>query len=379
MKRVSTTSIRVAVLFGGPSPEHDVSVLTGLQAARGLTNESLVTAVRALYWSKSGAWFEVIPALEASEFVNGPPAGARPFELVASKDGGFVAKGGRLGARAKPLAVDAAVVCCHGGPGEDGSLQGALDCAGVAYTGPTAAAAALGMDKLATTGVLQSAGIPVLVREALFVDASEPAFPGPYIVKPRYGGSSIGIDVVKDFSTALARLDTNVHLRRGAVIEPYRDDLFDLQIAVRTWPELSLSAIERPIVRDETAEILDYVDKYAGGEGMLSAPRELPAKIDRAVESEVRRIAKLAAGLLGARGVNRIDFLSDGNSIYVNEINTVPGSLARHLFVEPRVAFGDLLIGLIREAIERPAMEFSSAGADGSVLKEAGTIAAKLA
>ena len=369
----------MAVLFGGPTPEHDVSVLTGLQAARALVNERTVVAAHALYWSKSGAWFEVIPVLEASAFIDGPPSGARPMELIVSPGGRFVPKGGRLGVRPRPIAIDAAVVCCHGGPGEDGSLQGALDCAEIPYTGPTAAAAALGMDKLATAGVLQSAGVPILSRQSLRGDSAEPVFPGPYIVKPRFGGSSIGIDVVKDFSTAIARLATNPHLRRGAVIEPYRDDLFDLQVAVRTFPELALSAIERPLVRDETAEILDYADKYAGGEGMLSAPRELPAKIDRAVEVELRRIAKAAAKLLGARGVNRIDFLSDGSSIYVNEINTIPGSLARHLFIEPTVAFGNLLLDLIREAIERPAMAFSSAGADGSVLREAGNIAAKLA
>jgi len=376
---VSTTSWRVAVLFGGPSPEHDVSVLTGLQAARALVDDAAISAVHALYWSKSGSWFEVIPALEASAFIDGPPQGARPLEFVVSPGGGFTPKGGRLGVRPKAISLDAAIVCCHGGPGEDGSLQGALDCAEIHYTGPTAAAAALGMDKLATTAVLQSAGIPVLSRQALTEDSAEPVFPGPYIVKPRFGGSSIGIDVVKDFSTAVGRLGTNPHLRRGAVIEPYRDDLYDLQVAVRTFPELRLSAIERPLVRDETAEILDYADKYAGGEGMLSAPRELPAKIDRAVEAELRRIAKTSAELLGARGVNRIDFLSDGRSIYVNEINTIPGSLARHLFIEPIVAFGTLLLDLVREAIERPAMTFSSAGADGSVLREAGNIAAKLA
>ncbi|MGB9112850.1 MAG: hypothetical protein WCF24_09010, partial [Acidimicrobiales bacterium] len=291
----------------------------------------------------------------------------------------FAARPGRLAGRHKPLAIDVAVVCCHGGPGEDGSLQGALDCAGVAYTGPSAANAALGMDKLATAGVLGTAGIPVLPRLSFNEATPEPTFPGPYVVKPRYGGSSIGIEVVKDFVTAHALLSTNAHLWRGAVIEPYRDDLFDLQVAVKTYPQLSLSAIERPLVRDETAEILDYADKYAGGEGMASAPRELPAKIPDTLERDLRSIATDAAILLGARGVNRIDFLTDGERAYVNEINTIPGSLARHLFINPRLAFSSLLTDMIEEAFERPAMTFSSAGADGSVLREAGNIAAKLA
>jgi D-alanine-D-alanine ligase len=372
-------SLRVAVLFGGPSPEHDVSVLTGLQAARALAVEPEVAAVHALYWTKAGSWFEVASSLEARAFVDGLPEDAKEVELVAGPDGGFVSRAGRHGFRTRSLEIDATIVCCHGGPGEDGSLQGTLDSAHLAYSGPTAAGAALGMDKLATTGVLAAAGVPTLPRVILDAQVPGADFPGPYIVKPRYGGSSIGIDVVKDWPTALARLGTNVHLRLGAVVEPYRDDLFDLQVAVRTWPETALSAVERPLGRGAATEILGYADKYAGGEGMLNAPRELPARIDPGLERELRETALLAARVLGARGVNRIDFLSDGHALYANEINTIPGSLARYLFIDPPLPFGQLLVDLVREAMERPAMVFSSVGADGSVLREAGSIAAKLA
>jgi D-alanine-D-alanine ligase len=370
---------RLAVLFGGPSPEHDVSILTGLQVARALTGAETVTAVHALYWTKEGRWLEVAGSLEARAFIGGAPDRGRKVELVTGPDGGFRAHAGWRGRRAEALDIDAVIVCCHGGPGEDGSLQGMLDCAHVAYSGPSAASAALGMDKLATTGVLAAAGLATLPRLALHPGMAEPDFSGPYIVKPRYGGSSIGIDVVKDWATALARLGTNVHLRQGAVVEPYREDLYDLQVAVRTWPETVLSAIERPLGRGSSAEILDYADKYVGGEGMLNAPRELPARIDPGLEGELRESALAAARVLGARGVNRIDFLSDGHVLYVNEINTVPGSLARYLFTDPPLPFGELLLGLAAEAMERPAMVFSSAGADGSVLREAGKIAAKLA
>src|SRR6185503_1777039 len=87
-------------------------------------------------------------------------------------------------------------------------------------------------------------------------------FAGPYIVKPRYGGSSIGIDIVADLETARARLGANVHLKAGAVIEPYRADSYDLNIAVRTWPALELSAIEKPVRSSGGAEIYGYADKY---------------------------------------------------------------------------------------------------------------------
>ncbi len=372
------SSLRIAVLFGGPSPEHDVSILTGLQAARALAGEAAVVVVHALYWTKAGSWLAVAGSLEASAFVGGSPEAGTRVDLVTGPDGGFRTRTAWRRAHAKTLETDAAIVCCHGGPGEDGTLQGILDCAHVAYSGPSAASAALAMDKLATTGVLAAAGVPTLPRLALHAAMPEPSFAGPYIVKPRFGGSSIGIDVVRDWPTALARLGTNVHLRQGAVLEPYRGDLYDLQVAVRTWPETVLSAFERPLGRRNAGEILEYADKYVGGEGMLSAPRELPAPIDPGLERELREAAFLIARVLGARGVNRIDFLSDGRAFYANEVNTIPGSLARHLFIDPPLPFGELLLGLATEAIERPAVVFSSVGADGSVLREAGNIAAKL-
>lgn len=368
----------VAVIFGGPSPEHDVSVLTGLQAARGLSDgHGGSAAVRAVFWSKTGEWFEVDPALEAEAFLEGVPRGATRLQFVAAPGGGFTEPGGRLG-RARSLDIDAALVCCHGGPGEDGTLQAALDLASIRYSGPTVAGASLGMDKFAFGAVVAAAGLPTLPRVLLDPGAESPAFAGPYIVKPRFGGSSIGIDVVEDHATAVARLTANPHLRFGAVLEPYRPDLTDLQMAVRTWPALELSAVERPIRASIAADILDYRDKYVAGEGMAGAKRELPARIPPELEKALRHAAERIAALAGVRGVARIDFLSDGSEFVVNEINTVPGSLARYLWVAPPVPFATLLADLLAEARERPTHAYSAAGADGTVLRSAGSIAGKL-
>jgi D-alanine-D-alanine ligase len=363
----------IAVIFGGPSPEHDVSILTGLQAVRELTSSR---SVRAIYWTKNGAFVEVPTSLEAKAFADGIPKDAAPLELRSGV--GFVAQGKRL-TKDRVLDVDAAILCTHGGPGEDGTLQGALDLAQVPYSGPTVASAAIGMDKLAFSSVLADHGIAVLPRRALTEETTGVDFDGPYIVKPRFGGSSIGIDVVADFETAKARLSTNVHLRSGAVIEPFRADLSDLQIAVRTYPELQLSAIERPVKTSTTSEILDYRDKYIGGEGMASAPRELPASLSPERTEQVRSAARAVAALASIRGVARIDFMEGEAGCYVNEVNTIPGSLARYLFIEPPVTFAQLLGDLVAEAIERPTHRYSAAGADGLVLRGAASIAAKLA
>jgi D-alanine-D-alanine ligase len=370
----------VAVIFGGPSPEHDVSVLTGLQAARGLAAApagTATTSVRALFWSKTGDWYEVDPALEAEAFLEGVPRGATRLQLLATPDGGFVEPGGRLG-KARTLDIDAALVCCHGGPGEDGSLQATLDLAGIRYSGPTVSGAALGMDKLAFGAVVATAGLPTLPRVLLTAHSEPPPFGGPYIVKPRFGGSSIGIDVVEDFATATARLTANPHLRLGAVLEPYRPDLTDLQVAVRSWPSLTLSAIERPLRANAATDILGYRDKYVAGEGMAGASRELPAAIGTELEQALRHAAETVAALADVRGVARIDFLSDGTQFVVNEVNTIPGSLARYLWVDPPVPFATLLGDLLEEARRSPTHAYSAAGADGTVLRSAGSIAGKL-
>ncbi|MEY2418570.1 MAG: D-alanine-D-alanine ligase [Actinomycetota bacterium] len=353
------------VLFGGPSPEHDVSVLTGLQAARTLG------ASEALYWTRAGDFVIVDASLEGKDFADGVPRGAKPARITVG--GGISVKGGM----GREKTYDSVVVnCCHGGPGEDGTIQATLDLAGVAYTGPSVDGAALGMDKLAFGAACASAGIPVLSRVG-FTDGTKPDFDGPYIVKPRFGGSSIGIEVVTDIETAWAFLKSNRHLARGAVIEPYRPESIDLNVAVRAYPSLELSAIEKPTRAG--GDIYSYKEKYVGGEGMATAPRELPAQIPSHVEEKLRGYAREAAQVAGLRGVARIDFLLDGDTLFLNEINTIPGSLSWFLWVDPVVPFRQLLDDMIAEAAARPTAKYSAAGADGAVLRSGASIASKLA
>lgn len=365
----------VAVLFGGPSPEHDVSILTGLQALREL--DVAGRSPIGLYWTKAGDFVAVEARAEAESFLGGVPARSREVTLRLGAEGGFY-EPSRVG-RGRRLDVDAVVLATHGGPGEDGSLQAALDLAGVPYSGPDVAGAALGMDKWAFGAAVALAGLPVLPR-ALLTEATEHVgFAGPFIVKPRFGGSSIGIDVVADLATARARLTTNPHLGRGAVIEPFRADLHDVQIAIRSYPSVAVSAIERPVRRTAGAEILNYADKYVGGEGMVSAPRELPADLPADRRDALVAAAHVVARVASVRGVARLDFLAGDDEWFVNELNTIPGSLSKYLFIDPAVPFLDLLDGLVAEATARPTHRYSAAGADGLVLRSAGSIAAKLA
>ena len=357
------------MLFGGPSPEHDVSIVTGLTAARALGND-----VEAVYWTKGGEFFLVEPGLEAEAFVQGVPKGSSPAQLRVGE--GFVTEKGGLGRRSQRLDVSAVVNCCHGGPGEDGTLQGLLDLAGLRYTGPTVAGAALGMDKLAFAALVRDAGLPHL--PCATPTTEEAPFEGPYIVKPRFGGSSLGIEVVADWPSVLALVRSRQPLLRdGAIVEPYREGAYDLNISIRSHPELQLSPIEKP---GRTGEILDYGTKYGSGEGMAGAPRELPADIPPEWEKTIIDAATQIAHLARVRGVARLDFLAAGDDLYVNEINNPPGSLSFYLWqaADPPVPFARLLQDMLAEATSGPARQFSTQGADGSALRSARSISGKL-
>jgi D-alanine-D-alanine ligase len=353
-----------AVIFGGPSDEHDISILTGLQVIRALG------AVHGVYWSKTGDWFEVDPGLEATDFVDGVPRRSRELSFVAASGQGLLLK-------KRPLDIDVAVIACHGGPGEDGTLQGLLDLAGLRYTGPGQASSALGMDKLAFGAAMTAAGLPTLPR-AIVSSGEEPApdFGGPFIVKPRFGGSSIGIELAEDWPTVLALKRGSPHFDQGAVIEPFLIGSRDLQVAVRTYPKWELSAIEAPARAAEG--IYSYDQKYLAWGGEVSAGRELPATLDPGVEEQVERLSARVTDAAGLRGIARIDYLEREGEVVVNEVNTIPGSMAAYLWIDPPISREQLFRDMVDEARSGPVRRFSVAGSDGTALRSAGTIASKL-
>jgi D-alanine-D-alanine ligase len=353
-----------AVIFGGPSDEHDISILTGLQVAHALTD------IEAIYWSKAGEWHSVPPDLEAGDFVDGVPRRSREISLVASPGQGFVAK-------KKPMDLDAVLIACHGGPGEDGTLQGMLDLAGIHYTGTGQAASALGMDKLAFGSAMAAAGLPTLPRTLVATGReTAPGFDGPYIVKPRFGGSSIGIEVAEDWPTVLALKSSSRFFDQGAVVEPYLGASRDLQVAVRTYPELQLSAVEAPARSSDG--IYSYDQKYLAWGGEVSGGRELPADIDEDIAGRIAELSRRVTDVAGLRGIARIDFLERDHELFVNEVNTIPGSMAVYLWIDPVIERAQLYRDMLSEAMTGPTRVFSTAGSDGTALRSAGSIASKL-
>jgi D-alanine-D-alanine ligase len=398
---MTSVGTSVGVVFGGLSPEHDISILTGLQAARLL--EASGRDVVCIYWTRSGTWARVPPHLEGSDFAEPEVPGATPLTLGIPD--GFSERRRR---KDVPLDLDAVVNCCHGGPGESGALPALLGLAGIRTTGPTPEAAAWTMDKLASAGLVTLAGLDRFGIEAIptvaitddldddqladmgasFGRFNAPSRAGnvdnaelkpPWVVKPRFGGSSVGIEVgVEDLETAKALASTGI-ARAGAVLQPQLIGWSDLNIAVRTHPRFECSAIERPLT---SGPVYGYAEKYlAGAGGMESAKRDLPADLPDEVTERIRAASRALAGAVGLTGTPRIDFLYDGNDrLALCEINTIPGSLALYLWAAAGIDRTRIVVDLIEEArATNPAPPHWSPATDMAALRAADTVAAKLA
>lgn len=372
-----------AVLFGGPSPEHEISILTGLQAERVLTSAG--HAVTPIYWSPSGEWFLVPAGTEATDYLDAVPKGAKPIEVRLSGNSGLFVK-------KRELQIEAVLLCLHGGVGEGGGAAALFALLGIPATGSSLFAGAVGMDKLAFGGLMEVSGIPTLRREYLS-QTVEPTFAGPYIVKPRFGGSSIGIEIVEDIAAARAIAKASAHLRVGAVVEPYHPTLIDLNISFRTYPSLEVTAVEKPLRDAPSAEgpdsaaktgLYSYAEKYlsggAGSEaGLSSAPREFPAVLSAGVAEKAVDFATRVAEVTGLTGVVRVDLLLDEKTseLYVNEVNSIPGAMSLYLWAPQIPAATVLMDALIEARDKRFALPASGFGA-GAALRAAGGIAGKL-
>lgn len=367
-----------AVVFGGPSPEHEISILTGLQAERVLTDAG--ESVHPIYWAPSGEWFLVPNGTEAKDYLEGAPKSAKPLEVRLSPDPGFAAK---KSFGSGTLDIEAALLCFHGGIGEGGGAAAIFDAMGIPATGSTLFAGAVGMDKLAFGGLMEAAGISTLQRRAVSA-TTEPGFTGPYIVKPRFGGSSIGIEIADDLASARALAQSSPHLKNGAVVEPYRPNLVDLNIGFRTFPTLELTDLEKPLRGGDSAGLYSYAEKYlAGGAGsdagLTSAPREFPANYPTKVHDRAAELARAVAEVTRLTGLVRVDLLLDEKSgeLFVNEVNSIPGALSLYLWAPKHPAL-TVIRDALTEARDRRVV-FPQAGHGGGVaLRAAGGISSKL-
>jgi D-alanine-D-alanine ligase len=236
------------------------------------------------------------------------------------------------------------------------------------------------MDKLATAGLAAMCGVPTI--DTVLIPPDDRAIdlpPTPWVVKPRFGGSSLGVEGgVEDLDTARALGQRGVG-RSGMLVQPMLSGWSDINVSVRTHPTLQVSEPERPL-RDDDA-IYGYQDKYlSGGAGMESAPRELPARLPGDVGERIAEYARRLVPALGLSGAPRIDFLWDGaDQVVLCEINSIPGAWGAYLWQASGVAREQLFEDLIGEAMSGPTFEPQWASqTDGRALRTAGSIASKL-
>jgi len=364
--------IRVGVFFGGKSVEHEVSVISALQACRSLNTEKY--EIIPVYITKNTEFYigENIGKIEA--YKNIPALLKESSRVLPVGENGTIEllhyPMKKFGSNVAAV-IDVALPIVHGTNVEDGALQGYLQTLGIPYAGCDVLSSAVGMDKYVMKTVFADNGIPVLPGTVINVkeftkdqnavaERIESRTAYPVIVKPVNLGSSVGIRKAKNREELLDALDYAFTFALKVLVENAITDLKEINCSVLgDYEDAEASECEEPVANDE---ILSYQDKYVGGtkssggkSGMASLKRKIPADITPEQREEVRSMAVKAFKALGCAGVARIDFMLDRSTgkIYLNEINTIPGSLAFYLWEPVGLHYGDMLDRLIALALKR--------------------------
>ncbi len=361
------------VMFGGISPEHEVSVITGIQVLNNLNKENY--DVIPLYISKDGRWFtsEDFYNTETFKDLNVIPSTTEEVYLTSKPDGLLQIKKQGLFAKVKTVKIDVAFLCFHGGTGENGSLQGLLDVANIPYVGSSVLGSVLGMDKVVMKQVLQQNNISVAPyvyfykrdwegsKESL-VERILQNLALPLYVKPANSGSSIGITKVTKNDDLENAIEVALAFDRKVIIEKGIEGFKEVNISVIgiAGEELITSEIEEVYT---TSDFLNYEDKYVGdsgnSQGMASAKRKIPAELSDIARKNIKEKAMQAFTVLNASGLARIDFLvnNETGDYYLIEINTIPGSMSFYLWEAAQLPFRDMIDKLIEVAIKRSELE----------------------
>ena len=385
--------INVAVFFGGDSVEHEVSIISAVQAMTHLNRDKY--NVIPVYLSKSGIMYTSAAMFEINNFRKIEELIAKSREVEISNNGqGVILKTNKKNdfSGKKPLKLDVALPIVHGTNCEDGSLQGYFETLRLPYVGCDVLASSVGMDKAIFKSVLRTAGIPVLdcIRFSSndysefsknILQRIDSAIGYPLIVKPVNLGSSIGISKVNSKEELTPAIENAFMYAESVLVERAVQNLREINCSVLgDKNECIASPCEEPFGSDE---ILSYEDKYTNSsktKGMASLKRKIPADIPESVTESIREFACRTFKAIGGNGVVRIDFLMDNQSkeIFVNEINTIPGSLAFYLWESAGMKYTEMLDKLISLAFSRQRRrENLRFEIDTNILSQCGSFGAK--
>lgn len=345
----------VMVVYGGVAPEHEVAVITALQVMNALRASGF--HVMPVYISKEGSWFlggeDYLKPDTYKDLVKTERLGKR-VTYSPDRDYGLLTKG-FLGLFPNEIQPEVVFPVVHGKNGEDGTLQGLFELANIPYVGCTVTASAIKIDKYVAKKVASSLGIKV-IKDVLVSKGETPDLTGvkfPVFVKPNGLGSSIGLTKVDKKADLTDALEVAFCYDNRVMIEEALVDPREVNISIIGNDPYELSVTEQPVA---SGEILSFDDKYTGeagkSRGMASAKRYIPAKVDQKIIKEVEGNALKFFRCIGGRGIARIDFMVDKKgSVYFNEINTMPGSLAFYLWEKSNYPFPKLVKKLVELAV----------------------------
>lgn len=360
----------VVVAFGGMSPEHEVSVLTAMQAISSLqdTDYRLIP----LYITKSGRWLTGESLLELENYKDLKQLEENALGCTFSHDDlgkpilleteskGFFAKPGQH-------PIYAVLPAFHGSEGENGAFQGTCDMYNIPFAGSGVFASSLGMDKVKAKELCRAHKIPVTDEVSFTEDEwqhqqdkilnSIESLGFPVITKPVSLGSSIGVAKAADRESLIDSVETAFRYDNNLIVEQAVSPLMEINCSVLGYSDnIETSVCERPLGQEET---LSFDDKYQsdedGSKGMASADRIIPADISDELTEQIQSLSKKIFKTFRASGVARLDFLinADSKQVYFNEINTIPGSFSFYLWDESGMNMTELMLQLIDIAIKR--------------------------
>ena len=362
--------LRVAVMFGGKSVEHEVSIISGIQALMSMDQDKYETIP--VHITKQNEMYigEEIGKIEAYRDIKGLIAKSRRVIMVnEGKNVCLVPYPAKRFGGKKPIEIDIAFPIVHGTNVEDGTLQGYLKTMGLPFVGCDVTASAVGMDKYVQKAVLKDHQVPVLDCKCFttsdyaeidhMIEEIEESIGYPAIVKPLNLGSSVGISVANDRVELTNSIDDAFTYAKRILVEHAIKNLREINCSVLgDENEAIASECEEPL---HSKDILSYEDKYlsnsknGASKGMASVSRKIPAELPAERRKMVQEMAVKSFQALGCNGVARIDFMidEDNDQLYFNEINTIPGSLAFYLWEPVGIPYQELLDRMIQLSLKR--------------------------
>ncbi len=363
----------IGVIFGGRSTEHEISVISASQAMAAIDREKY--DVTPIYITKQGHWYTGAPLFDVKNYRHIPEllkqcteVYMRPvygdYNLYPANPKGFFSSSAM-----KPVGkLDVVIPVLHGTNMEDGIFEGVLQTIGIPYAGCDVLSSANGMDKITMKMILRANDVPVVdyvwftdkqwhTRRNALIEQIEDPLGYPVIIKPANLGSSVGIGSAHDREQLKARIDDAERYSIRIIVEHMLADMQEINCSVLgDCDDYRTSVLEEPI---KSGDFLTYEKKYMGGgkgsEGMQSSQKRIPAELPDDVTKEIQRLAGETFRVLSCHGVSRVDVMIDRTDgrIYVNEINTIPGSLSFYLWEATGLSFDKLMDELVKLALRR--------------------------